>query len=34
MNWIDGHRRVDEGVTVGKCRMNSLLFADELVLHT
>jgi len=31
MNWIDSHRRVDEGVTVGNCRMNRLLFADELV---
>ena len=33
MNWIDSHRRVDEGVNFGNCRMNSLLFADELVLH-
>ena len=33
MNWIDSHRRVDEGVTFGNCRMNRLLFADELVLH-
>jgi len=33
MYWIDSHRRVDKSVTVEKCRMNSLLFADELVLH-
>jgi len=33
MNWIDSHRRVDEVVTVGSCRMNRLLFADELFLH-
>jgi len=33
MNWIDSHRRVDKGVTVGNCRMNRLIFADELVLH-
>ena len=32
MNWIDSHSRVDEGVTVGSCRINRLLFADELVL--
>jgi len=25
MNLIDSHRRVDEGVTVGNCRMNRLL---------
>jgi len=33
MKWIDSHRRVDKGVTVGNCKMNHLLFADELVLH-
>ena len=33
MNLLDGHRRVDKGATVGNCRMNRLLFADELVLH-
>ena len=33
MIWIDSHRNIDEGVTVGNCRMNHLLFADELVLH-
>jgi len=33
MNWIDCHRNIDEGVTVGNCRMNRLLFADELTLN-
>jgi len=33
MKWIDSHRRVDKSVTVGDCRINRLLFADELVLH-
>jgi len=33
MNLVDSHRRIDEGVTVGNCRMNRLLSADELVLH-
>jgi len=33
MNWIDSHRPADEGVTGGNCRMNHLLFADELVLY-
>jgi len=32
MNWIDSHSRVDEGVTVGSCRINRLLLADDLVL--
>jgi len=32
MNWIDSHRRVDKGVVVGSCRINCLLFADDLVL--
>jgi len=32
-NWIDSHRRVDEGATVRNCRMNRLLFTGELVLH-
>ena len=31
-NWIDGHSRVDKGVTVGSCWINRLLFADCLVL--
>ena len=30
---IDSHRCVDEGVTVGNCRMNCLRFAGELVLN-
>ena len=34
MNWIDSHRCVDKGVTVGKCRMNHLLCAGKSVLHT
>ena len=33
MNWTDSHRRVDKDVIVGNCRMNSLLFAYELLLH-
>jgi len=33
MNSIDGHQRIDEGVTGGNCKMNHLIFADELVLH-
>jgi len=33
MNWIDSHRNINEGVTVGNRRMNRLLFPDELVLH-
>ena len=32
MNWIDSHSRIDEGVTVGSCMNNRLLFADDLVL--
>jgi len=28
MNCVDSHRRVDEGITVGNCIMNRLLFAD------
>ena len=27
---IESHRRVGQGVTVGNCRTNRLLFADEL----
>ena len=34
MNRIDINRRVDEGVTVGKYRMNCLLFADEFIFDT
>jgi len=33
MNWIGSHKRIDEDVAVGNCRMNRLRFADELVLH-
>jgi len=33
MNWIDSRKRIDKGVTGGNCKMNRLLFADELVLH-
>jgi len=32
MNWIDSHCQVNEGVTVGSCRINRLLFVDDLVL--
>ena len=32
--WIDSNSRVDEGVTVGSCRINCLLFAHDLVLLT
>ena len=30
---LDSHRRVDEVVIVGNCRLDRLLFADKLVLH-
>ena len=34
LNWlIDSHRLVDMSVTIVNCRMNHLLFAEELVLH-
>jgi len=33
MNWIESHRTIVEGVAVGSCRVNHLLFADELLLH-
>ena len=33
LNWIDSHRRVDKGVTVGNCRVNRFLFADEFAPH-
>ena len=29
----DSHRRLHKGVTIGNCRMNSLLFPEELVRH-
>jgi len=32
MNWTDSHSHVDEGVTVGSCKINHLLLADDLVL--
>ena len=32
MNWIDSYSRVDKSVTAGSCRINRLLFADDLVL--
>ena len=32
MNWIDSHSRLDEGVTVGSCRINRSLFADDFEL--
>jgi len=31
MNWIDSRSRVEEGVTVGSCKINRLLFVDDLV---
>jgi len=34
MNWIDRHNRVDGGVTAGSCKINRLLFEDDLVLLT
>jgi len=34
MNWTDIHSRVDERVTIGSCRINRLLFADDLALLT
>ena len=32
MKWIDSHSRVVEGVTVGSCKNNRLLFVNDLVL--
>jgi len=32
MNWIYSHSRIDEAATVGSCKINRLLFADDLVL--
>jgi len=31
MNWIGSNNQVNEGVTVRSCRINGLLFADDLV---
>jgi len=33
MNLTDSNRRVDKGVTVGNCRMDCLVFEDELVAY-
>ena len=32
MNWTDKLSRIDECVTIGRCKINQLLFADDLVL--
>jgi len=32
MNWINRHSRADGSCTVGSCRINRLLFADDMVL--
>jgi len=32
VHWTDSYSRVDEGVTVGSCKINRLIFADDLVL--
>jgi len=32
VNWIDNHSRVDDGVTVGSCKITIIFFADYLVL--
>ena len=32
ISWIDSHSRDDEGVTAGSCRINRVVFADDLVL--
>ena len=32
MNWIDRLSQVDKGVTIGTCKVNRLLFADDLAL--
>jgi len=32
MHWIDSNSRVNEGVAVGSCKINRLLFAYDLVL--
>ena len=31
MNWTDSHSRVNEGATVGSCRIKQLLFVDDLL---
>jgi len=32
MNWINRHSRADGSCTVGSCRINRFLFADDMVL--
>ena len=32
MKWIYSHSRVDEGITIRRCRIDPLLFADDMVL--
>ena len=32
MNWIDNCSQADECATIGNCKINRLLFADDLVL--
>jgi len=32
MNWTDSHSRVNDGVTVGSCKINCLLLANYFVL--
>ena len=32
MNWIDKYSQADECVMIGNCKINRLLFADDLVL--
>ena len=34
VNWTDSNRRFEKGVTVGNCRMDCLLFADDLVAYS
>ena len=32
MNWMDKLSQTDECVTIGKCKISQLLFADDLVV--
>jgi len=32
IKWTDSHSRIEAGVTVVSCRINRLLFADDLAL--
>jgi len=34
MNWIDSHSRVDEGVTVGSCRIFCRRFGTASIIST